>query len=180
MCSRFALTASPEAVAATFGLRVPPPWPERAEFRPTDLALALAPEGPALLRWGLTVEWEPRPMINARLEGLGERATFRPLLGHRLLIPASAWWEWTPTRTKMRLSLDDDGLMAFAALRRDDRFVIITRAAPLALQAVHARMPALAGPGWLADGSLDEAAARRVIARPDRPRLLQGDLFGPW
>lgn len=151
MCSRFELNATPRDVLGRFMLRVPPPWPNRAELRPTDLALTVGAGEGRLLRWGLTVEWDKRPLINARAETLGQRPAFRHLLGSRVLVPASAWWEWQlgadgKTRTKMRLSREDGGLLALAGLVDGESFVIVTCAPAPSIAHVHDRMPAVLPP----------------------------------
>ncbi|MBR9970159.1 SOS response-associated peptidase [Magnetospirillum sulfuroxidans] len=176
MCSRFELKAPAGDIAARFGLTVPPPWPNATEFRPTDLALAIGVDGPALLRWGLRVEWDNRPLINARVESIEQKPTFRRLLANRVLIPASAWWEWNADKVKMRLAADTGGMMAFAALRDDDAFVILTAAATAEVRAVHHRMPVLAGADWL-DGGAAPAMDRKIVVAVDQPPSRQGSLF---
>ena len=95
MCSRYELNAHSRDLVGRFGLTVPPPLPNRAEVRPTDAALVIGAGGAELLSWGLPVTWQNGPLINARAEGLDSRPTFRPLLAKgRVLVPASAWWEW--------------------------------------------------------------------------------------
>ena len=177
MCSRFELKAGAGDIAARFGLTVLPPWPNATEFRPTDLALAIAVDGPALLRWGLRVEWDDRPLINARVESIGQKPTFRRLLSNRLLIPASAWWEWDADKVKMRLASASGDVMAFAALRDRDAFVILTGAATAEVQAVHHRMPLLAGADWL-EGGAARAVDTNIVCAVDQPPPRQGSLFG--
>ncbi len=146
MCSRYELNASSREVAARFGLILPLPMPNRAEMRPTDAALVIGPTGPRLARWGLEVAWDKRPVINARAETLDKRAAFKRLLGQRVLIPASAWWEWRAVgkgKIKMRLRPEAGGVFAFAGLADGDRFTLVTRAAAPSLAAIHDRMPAI-------------------------------------
>lgn len=196
MCSRFELNDTPHAVLARFGLRVPPPWPNRPEVRPTDLALTVGGGEGRLLRWGLAVEWDKRPLINARAETLSQRPAFRRLLGRRVLVPASAWWEWQvgpdgKSRTKMKLGLAGDDLFALAGLVDGDSFVIVTCAPAPSIAHVHDRMPALlpseAEAAW-ADPAVPfgaVASALRpyegelcaVIDEPLRPAPAQGSLF---
>jgi len=191
MCSRFELNASPREVAARFGLALPPPMPNRAEIRPTDLALAIGADGARLLRWGLAVEWGKRPLINARAETLARRRSFKGLLGTRVLIPASAWWEWRPAvdgaKIKVRLRPAEAGLFALAGLADGDRFTIATCAAAPDIAAIHDRMPAVLprdSEAWWIDPALPFAAVAAALA-PYAPPLdaaddspSQGDLFG--
>lgn len=177
MCSRFELSRCRDDVIRDFALKIPPPWPNGREFRPTDRALVIAKDGAMLLRWGLSVEWENRPLINARVETVRDRPTFRRLLGNRVLVPASAWWEWNGQKLKTRLAPATDQLMAFAGLRDGDTFVILTRAASPALAPVHDRMPLLADGRWL-DGGAPQVVETEIIATIDQPVGRQPDLFG--
>lgn len=200
MCSRFELRAERGAVVERFGLRGPPPWPNAAEIRPTDLALAVRGGRGKLFRWGLTVEWDPRPLINARAETLDQRPAFRPLLAARVLVPATAWWEWRANgdggaKTKMRLARADGALFALAGLFDGDRLVVVTCAAAPSVAFVHGRMPVVLAPeaeGLWADASQPFTAAASALvpyggglaAVPEpaavapTPRPAQGDLFG--
>ena len=90
MCSRYELETEAAALSGHYALRQPPPNLPGRERSPTDACLVVTPQGARLSRFGLTVEWDQRPLLNARAEGLAERPTFRPLLGQRCLIPASA------------------------------------------------------------------------------------------
>lgn len=167
MCSRFELSAASGTVAARFGLRVPPPLPEKAEIRPTDAALVIGRDGARLARWGLVPAGGGRPLINARAETLTTRPTFRRLLRSRVLIPATAWWEWRKTpgirkRTRMRIAASGAGVFAFAGLLDGDRFTVVTCAAVPAIAGIHERMSlVLRAEGealWL-DAAADVAAA---------------------
>jgi putative SOS response-associated peptidase YedK len=146
MCSRFALSAAAAAIAARFGIALPVPAPARArgnpEIRPTDPALTIGPDGAQVRRWGLARAGDARPLINARAETLAERPTFRRLLGARVLVPATRWWEWVgPGRSGVRTRFVPEGLdlFAFAGLAEGDYFTIVTCASPW--PDLHPRMP---------------------------------------
>ncbi|WP_096702308.1 SOS response-associated peptidase [Magnetospirillum sp. 15-1] len=194
MCSRFELKADPAALMRRFGLTVPPPWPLGAERRPTDPVLVIGKDGGDLLPWGLTVEWQAALLINARAETLAVKPTFRPLLaGGRVLIPASAWWEWQVAgrgRLKTRLALAGEPLFALAGLSDGRRVVIVTCAPADDLAAVHDRMPVVLPPeaeaAWIDGARPFDAVAPllrphagpfTITAEPGKPSA-QGDLFG--
>lgn len=199
MCSRFELLGERDAVAARFGLRETPPWPNAAEIRPTDMVLAVRGGRGKLFRWGLAVDWDKRPLINARAETLDQRPAFRQMASSsRVLVPATAWWEWRAEpdggRTRMRLARRDGRLFALAGLFGGDRLVIVTCAASPALASVHDRMPVVLSPEaedmW-ADASLPFTVAASALAPydgelaavpepapvPPTPRPAQGELF---
>ncbi|WP_413205500.1 SOS response-associated peptidase [Rhodospirillum sp. A1_3_36] len=169
MCARYDLTSSTIRLVERFGLTVPPEVIRKGEVRPTDAAPIIAPDRKArMFRWGLTVDWDPKPLINARAESLEEKATFRPLLPFRCLVPVDGWYEWRKegaTRFKTRIAPPEDGPFALAGLADPDRalFTVITCAPAPSVAPVHSRMPVLlAGPEaearWL-DMSLDFSAA---------------------
>ena len=199
MCSRFELKLDPAAAVGRFHLRVPPPWPNSAEIRPTDMALVIGGGAGRLLRWGLSVEWDRRPLINARAETLGQRPVFRRLLDRRVLVPATAWWEWTSApdggaKTRMRLARADGAPVALAGLVDGDTFVIVTCAPAPSITHVHDRMPAVlpdeAEGAWadpavpfdrVADALTPYAGELAAVPEPapvpPKPRPAQGELF---
>jgi len=170
MCSRFELNSSARAIAVRFGLSTPLPNLPGRIIRPTDPALIITAQGPHLLRFGLTVEWEKRPVINARAETVASRATFKPLLRQRCLVPADAWIEWqtvTSGRKPMwRLRPREGGLFALAGLMRGEEFVVLTCAPAPAIAFVHDRMPVVlaaeAEAVWL-DPAADFAAVSPAL-----------------
>lgn len=180
MCSRFSLTAPPEAVARLFRLTGLEPFPPRPNIRPTEPILIVR-EGikvgwePLLVRWGLIPGWvkDPREfatLINARAETVAEKPSFRAALRHRrCLIPANAFYEWTgppKSRQPNRIAMAGDAVFAFAGLYETwlgadgseiDTATIITTTANADIEVLHDRMPLiLAEPDfdrWLACSS---------------------------
>lgn len=115
MCGRFAVTATPQALAETFELgdavpvspvyRVSP----RYNISPGQPVLAVRVETsgadatlrvPAMMQWGLVPSWSHDPMMgrrmfNARAETVTEKPAFRTAWRRRrCLIPADAYYEW--------------------------------------------------------------------------------------
>jgi putative SOS response-associated peptidase YedK len=176
MCSRFELNSSARAISVRFGLRTPLPNLPGRVIRPTDPALVITSQGPRLLRFGLTVDWDNRPVINARAETVASRATFKPLLEHRCLVPADAWIEWqkvTSGRKPMwRLHPHEDGLFALAGLMRGEEFVVLTCAPSPAIAFVHDRMPVVlaaeAEAAWL-DPARDFATVSPALVPYEAP-----------
>lgn len=164
---------------------MPPPLPSARELCPTD-AVTVIGGGARLMPWGLVVEWQNAPVVNARAETLADRPTFRPLLARgRVLVPATAWWEW-PRRAKTRIAASDGEVLALAGLTDGERVVIVTCAPCEGLAAVHDRMPVVlasrAEAAWL-DGSLPFDAVAPLLCAHDGPftvtsETAQGDLFG--
>lgn len=175
MCSRFESAVSPEKIGGRYGAVAPQGYRPAAEIRPDNTALLIAAGGARLARFGLQAIWNGKLILNARSETLSERATFKPMLEKRCLVPATAWFEWRAERgrrakVKYRLHRADDAPLAFAGLYDGDRLVIITRAAAPAIAEIHDRMPAIlpeAGErDWIASGKSFADVAGLLDAPP--------------
>jgi putative SOS response-associated peptidase YedK len=100
MCGRFALTASPEAIAEYLDSAPPDPYAPRYNIAPTQPVLSRTRQALTHLRWGLVPSWARDPsmgsrMINARSETVAEKPSFRNAFRRRrCLIPASGFYEW--------------------------------------------------------------------------------------
>ncbi len=165
MCSRYEINARPAALKRRFRIADAVAHQAKAEIRPTDPApMVVADTAGARrvepARFGLSVSWDDKPLINARAETLRTKPTFRPLLGHRCLVPATAYIEWRRDggrRHRNRIAAaaqsEDEALMGFAGLYDGDRFVIVTCAPAAAVAHVHDRMPVILPPeawdAWL-------------------------------
>jgi len=151
MCSRFEQNAPPADLAQRFGLEDPPPAPNIAELRPTDLSLVIDRRNggdatPRLLTWGLSIDWDAKPLINARAETLSQKKTFRGLLENRCLVPATAYFEWRKdagAKYKNRIETADEDIFAFAGIMEGDRFTIVTCAPVPTIAHIHNRMPVI-------------------------------------
>lgn len=192
MCARYELSASPRMIMERFALETAPPVPNREDLRPTDQALVVDQDGARLLRWGLDAKWDGKPLINARAETLTEKATFRPLLEKRCLVPMSAYFEWRNAdgrKLKNRIAPADGGVAAFAGLTDGAAFTIVTCAPAPDVAHIHGRMPVIldadAARAWRDPArSFAEVAALltpfegRLQATEDTPPApAQGSLF---
>ena len=160
MCGKFEVKAAMEKVKKRFGLKLSPPPPHGIEMAPTDRILTIDTQGGLrrgrLLGWGLKVDWDPKPLINARAETLIAKATFRPLLQRRCLVPATAYFEWARppgfksggAKQKTRIHVEDADLFAMAGLigADGDSVTIVTCAPTPEIAMIHNRMPAILKP----------------------------------
>ncbi|MCU1549600.1 MAG: hypothetical protein JWR36_160 [Glaciihabitans sp.] len=118
-------------------------------------------------RWGLVPGWvkDPAagaPLINARVEGIADKASFRTALARRrAVVPASGYYEWKvvgDVTVPQFVSLPGDELLVFAALYEwwknpaaaegsADKWMlsttILTRPSAGPLASIHDRMPVL-------------------------------------
>ena len=134
MCGRFALGATPEAVAELFSLPAVPVIPKpRYNIAPSqDVAVvALRRTGERALgmaKWGLVPGWANSPTegtrpANARAETVATSPVFRdPFRRKRCLVPVSGFYEWRPgpkpssPRTPYHFRLRSGGPFALAGL----------------------------------------------------------------
>jgi putative SOS response-associated peptidase YedK len=123
--------------------------------------ISQSPNQVVLMRWGLIPHWAKEEktaykMINARVETIAQKPTFRSLLGaNRCLVPASGFYEWKGEgRDKTPYYIHSKGaeFFAFAGLydvwlKPDGdelyTFTIITKEADEVMAHLHNRMPVI-------------------------------------
>lgn len=177
MCGRFALTSPVDEIAALF------PSVERYNLAPR---YNVAPRQPVavlqgcgagsvslrMAEWGLVPPWRKeipaKPLINARIETVTEKASFRSAIKRRrCLVPANAWYEWqgrgkNPHAIVLRSEHEvvaDHPLFFFAAISElwhgpdggDDyeTVAILTADAAAELAPIHHRRPLCVPPSHL-------------------------------
>lgn len=100
--------------------------------------------------WGLIPSWAKdkknfKPLINARLETLMEKVSFKKLIQtSRCLIVADGYYEWkrlNREKTPYYFTRSDSNLIFFAAIHQNNQFCIITREASAKIKEIHHREP---------------------------------------
>ncbi|WP_419951479.1 SOS response-associated peptidase [Methylobacterium sp.] len=198
MCGRFLIQQDPNVFRAFYGYAEQPNFPPRYNVAPTQpVPIVLAERGERhfrLVRWGFLPGWLKDPkgfplIINARVETLLEKATFRGAIRHRRCVFLSdGFYEWrregtgkTMTRTPYMIRRADAAPMAFAGVWENwlgadgseiDTAAIVTTGANGTMAAVHDRMPAILSPDaiepWLDHlGTGPEEAAALCRPCPD-------------
>ena len=203
MCGRYAITLPPDAMRAYFAYVEQPNFPPRYNIAPTQpipiVRLERDRDGGAarhfaLVRWGLLPAWVKDPkafplIINARDDGLPDKASFRGAMRHRrCIVIADAFYEWMKTPMKTRapkrpfmIRRKSGAPMAFAGLWEHwlgadgsevETACIVTTSANGLVAAIHDRMPAILEPAdfepWLdTRGTSPEQAMRLVRPAPD-------------
>lgn len=145
------------------------------------------------MEWGLLPHWAKdkkfqKNTLNARIETLEEKPSFRSYTGNRCLIPAESFveWQWLDPKGKQkqkyRIRVKDENWFSFAGLysvwtdpvtdEEIPTFTIITREAEGIMREIHnnkMRMPMIVNPEerdlWLA-GEIDVAQAPELEADP--------------
>ena len=150
MCGRFTQTKSRQEELETLGdIELPPLFQGRYNIAPTQTVAIVRQNDPHRATeciWGFRNPKSTSVIINARSKTLHERPLFKSLLtAHRCLIPADGFYEWKG-KLPYYFQLLNKQLFAFAGLWRDDRCVILTRAANKSMQGIHDRMPVILEP----------------------------------
>ena len=100
--------------------------------------------------WGLVPSWAKdkkdfRPLINARLETLMEKVSFKKLIQtSRCLVVADGYYEWrreNKEKTPFYFTKLNSELMFFAGIHQNNQFCIITREATNNVKDIHHREP---------------------------------------
>jgi putative SOS response-associated peptidase YedK len=108
--------------------------------------------------WGLIPSWAKdkrdfRPLINARLETLVEKVSFKKLIQtSRCLVVADGYYEWkreNKEKTPFYFTKTDSSLMFLAGLHQNNQFCIITKEATNAVKEVHHREPLIIDEGQI-------------------------------
>ncbi len=174
MCGRFTQTKSrKEALEALGEIELPPLFHGRYNIAPTQQVAIIKQQNPTKAEasiWGFSAS---TLVINARSETLAERSMFKDLpRTNRCLIPADGFYEWK-NRQPYYFQLPEKQLFAFAGLWREDRCVVITRAAARNMQGIHNRMPIILPVsqwnGWLGNSLPPEPPT--LVSRPVSRRV---------
>ena len=200
MCGRYTLTRHDDVIEdleASLGDTAQGEWwKPRFNVAPTQPApvVITSKDGARLvelMRWGLVPFWGSKPgakpplMINARVEGLAEKAMFRDALDRRrCLVPADGFFEWKRDkaapkskpqplyfRPNPRHLICFAGLWAKAKTDAGDllSFTIVTGPPNDLVRPIHDRMPVVLAPSayaaWL-DPSLPGDEAKKLLGIP--------------
>ena len=120
------------------------------DIRPNEMAPVIEMTDSGLkvgmCRWGYPISKGKNLVINARVESVMDRLAFRNgILYHRILIPASGFYEWNQLKEKSTFTREDASILYFAGIydwiENERRFVILTTAANESMKKVHDRMP---------------------------------------
>lgn len=164
MCNRYALTKKQERIITREFGSLELYFMERFNIAPTQSASVLLVEDGRIvtreMRWGFAVRWTRAPLLNIQLESSKKPAFRETFETHRILIPASGFYEWTDyggRRQPIRFQFEDERLFCFAGLYSANdsgkNFAIITVPANDFVRKVHTRMPFIVQAGdydaWL-------------------------------
>jgi putative SOS response-associated peptidase YedK len=192
MCGRFALAASSAVIQEELHATL---WRDADLYlpsfnlAPTQNAVVLLDGGSrelSLMRWGLIPRWSKdqktgAPLINARLETIHQKPSFRSLVNRRrCAVVAEGWYEWQRRgsgKIPYYMHAADGGLLLLAGLwdtwqtpegESLHSCTVVTTTPYQGIAHIHDRMPLLLGGGgadaWLDCDTSDLNAARAAVA----------------
>ena len=154
MCGRYVITKPVTKTANIVKTNIKVEDSDNYNAHPTQKLPIIKPytNGKALeiFEWGLIPEWSKKlknfkPLINARLETLMEKITFKNLVQtSRCLVIADGYYEWKKEEKEKipyYFTKEDKSLMLFAAIHQNNQFCIITREATAETSKIHQREP---------------------------------------
>tara|TARA_B100000686_G_C16471034_1_gene802110 strand:- start:197 stop:820 length:624 start_codon:yes stop_codon:yes gene_type:complete len=158
MCGRYVITKPVTKTTNIVKTNIKVEDSDNYNAHPTQKLPIIKPytNGKALeaCEWGLVPEWSKKlenfkPLINARLETLMEKITFKNLIQtSRCLVIADGYYEWKKEEKEKipyYFTKEDSSLMLFAAIHQNNQFCIITRKAAAETSKIHQREPLIIG-----------------------------------
>lgn len=165
MCGRYSLEASPEELEKRYKSR----WnvesfemEKHTEIFPTHSPIVLLPNHKFYpVKWGFTPEFAKKPLINARIEGILDKKTFKvPFEKKRCIIPATSFFEWkvneeTKEKEKFKINIKNYPIFSLAGICQRYAtnegeniltFSIITTESTNEMKTIHDRMPFVLDP----------------------------------
>ncbi len=148
MCARYELDIAPRNIIERFGLKIDDSvfvdFQPANDVRPTFRMPVIGVDGEiSFLRWGLDVPWQKKLVINARSETASQKPTFKPLIDQRVVVPATAYFEWRKDgskKIKTRICVTGTDVFGMAGFYKEDRFVILTCSPAPSIAHIHNRM----------------------------------------
>ena len=158
---------------------------------PTDMAPIIEKTDQGLklstCKWGYLLSKGKNLVINARVETVMDKPAFQNgILYHRILVPASRFYEWNHLKEKNSFTRPDAATLYIAGFcdwfENERRFVILTTVANDSMVKVHDRMPLILEKEQMEDWFNNEkmkTILRQVPARLKRhAEYEQQSLFG--
>ena len=158
---------------------------------PTDMAPVIEKTDQGLklstCKWGYLLSKGKNLVINARVETVMNKPAFQNgILYHRILVPASRFYEWNHLKEKNSFTRPDAATLYIAGFcdwfENERRFVILTTVANDSMVKVHDRMPLILEKEQMEDWFNNEkmkTILRQVPARLKRhAEYEQQSLFG--
>ena len=121
----------------------------RGDVRPTDMAVVLMgmkEVRPEQMQWGFTQQYQEGLLINARVETVLSKPSFRDSMRHcRCVIPAAGFYEWNKAKEQVSFRMPQSKILYMAGIwqptAKEKQFTILTTSPNDSVSPVHDRMP---------------------------------------
>lgn len=169
MCGRISFSFNRADLLATYAwLNDAPEEEPRYNIAPTDPIVAVGPRRAEVVRWG--IDGRKGGLFNLRAETATTKPYYhRLLLGQRVVVPASHFYEWRAIggrRMPFAISRGDGRVLNLAALlgRWEDRLAatILTTVPNAEVATLHDRMPVILDDDDAATWVLEELSLEQV------------------
>lgn len=144
------------------------------DINPSEVSAVIVSRGEELavrrMAWGFVPYRHRGLIINARSETAYQKKMFRDCLRYRrCAVPASCYYEWDSSKTKVIFSSGKSSVLYLAGIWQPDadvdRYCILTTAANESVSPVHDRMPVLLQPEELGIWLNDDRYVEKVFGR---------------
>lgn len=122
------------------------------DIYPSNEYYVLTKDGFEMMSWGFSVAWSKQLLINARVESVREKPTFKKdFATNRCLIFVKGFYEWDKTKNKYYVKNNEDRVMAIAGFYQNyentKQFIIMTQDATKGFKIIHDRLPCIVEKG---------------------------------
>ena len=112
------------------------------EIFPTDNVLCVIPKENKtdlfVMKWGIKTK---SLLINAKVETLDDRLTFKAIKNNRCAVVSNGFYEWDKDSNKYYINTDEDYIYLACIFNEKNELVILTKAANHDFKHIHERMP---------------------------------------
>lgn len=160
------------------------------DIRPMDSAPVIEPSERGLklnvCKWGYPLSKGKNLVINARVESVMDKPAFyNGIRYHRVIIPASGFYEWNSWKEKNTFTRFDSSVLFMAGfcdyLENERRFVILTTKANDSMKQIHDRMPLILEReqlnDWFDDKKVNELLCQTPVLLKREAEYEQQSLF---
>lgn len=205
MCGRYQTSKVAQEIERIFDAKIDKKiYKQNYNAAPTQNLPLIANNNPGevqFFKWGLIPSWSKDEkiafnMINARIETLNEKPSFKSLVKKtRCMVITDGYYEWkkldNTNKQPMRICKQDESLFAYAGLWTEWKnpegiiipsFTIITTDAYQSLSEIHNRMPVMlntdAAKAWLMNELEVEQLQKEMIVQKDLKFYAVSKLVG--
>jgi putative SOS response-associated peptidase YedK len=170
MCGRIGFSIPRDELLASYDwVKHAPDEPARYNIAPTDPILVVTPDRADVVRWG--IDGAKGGVFNLRSETALQKPYFqRMLLGQRILVPASHFYEWRKVgrqRLPVAVSRADGGFLSLAGLlaawEGRPAATILTTLPNRDIAALHDRMPVILNDDDAATWVLEDLSLAQIV-----------------